>query len=556
MGLEENAKLHFAQTESGGATNSTFLALIPKESNPSNFSRFRPISLCNSSYKILTKIIVNRLTPLLTKLISENQSGFLRDKQITDNIVLVQEAIHSSKKTKTPGMVVKLDMENAFDRVKHSFLFSILKAYGFSENFSNWIKACISTPWVSPLLNGRPTNFFKASRGLRQGCPLSPFLYILLADSLSRKLEEERRKGKLPGLLIARGVKEINHSQFADDTLLLGSTTIRTANRFQKILSSFLTASGGKLNISKCRIYGWHVPGHIKEQIARIFGFPIITTWNYFKYLGMPIFLNSYGSSAWLEIVEKISARIQNWGGRWLNPAGKTILIKSVLSSLSIFQCSGLLAPKGILEKISRALRCFLWAGGKTNTKKFHLINWKQICQPYNKGGLAIKDPAIMNRSLGAKLAWRLTTGKSDWWKLALLNKYFQTSRLRCLDGSIPTLPGSPIWRLLKNVAPLIQAKLSWAPGNGDTINIWSDRILNHEPLSSHVTLQPLKYWCCANGFSKLQDFCLWSNDGDWVNWKSPNPPEFLNPLLPIFFNNLGWLCPPQPLHPRLPKLG
>jgi hypothetical protein len=121
--------------------------------------------------------------------------------------------------------------------------------------------------------------------------------------------------------------------------------------------------------------------------------------------------------------------------------------------------------------------------------KKFHLINWKQICQPYNKGGLAIKDLAIMNISLGVELAWCLTTGKLEWWKLALLNNYFQTSKLRCLDGSIPTLPGSPIWRLIKNVAPLIQAKLSWAPKNGDTINIFSERILNREPLSSQVTL-------------------------------------------------------------------
>jgi hypothetical protein len=119
----------------GGATNSTFLSLIPKESNPSNFSRFCPISLCNSSYKILTKIIATQLNPLLTKLISENHSGFLKDKQITDNIVLVQEAIHSSKKSKAPGMVVKLDMANAFDRVKTQFPFFSPQSVWFLERF-------------------------------------------------------------------------------------------------------------------------------------------------------------------------------------------------------------------------------------------------------------------------------------------------------------------------------------------------------------------------------------------------------------------------------------
>jgi hypothetical protein len=126
----------------------------------------------------------------------------------------------------------------------------------------------------------------------------------------------ERRNGKLPGLRIARGVKEINHSQFVDDTLLLGAATVRTATRFQKTLNSFLAVFGGKLNLLKCKIYGWHVPGHIKEQIARIFGFPIITSWNHFKYLGMPIFLSRYNSLAWFEIVDKITSRIRSWGGQ------------------------------------------------------------------------------------------------------------------------------------------------------------------------------------------------------------------------------------------------
>jgi len=209
----------------------------------------------------------------------------------------------------------------------------------------------------------------------------------------------------------------------------------------------------------------------------------------------MPIFLNTYGSTSWQEVIEKIIARIQSWGGRWLNPARKSVLLKSVLSSLSIFQCFGLLTPKFTLEKISRALRSFLCAGGKTNTKKFHLLNWKQFFQPLNKGGLAIRDPILMNTSLGEKLVWRLIIGNEDWWKTTLFAKYSTSSRLCCLDGPTPPLLVSLIWRLLKNSSPLIKSNLSWALGNIAHINIWTDDILDREPLNSLVSLCPLKYW-------------------------------------------------------------
>jgi hypothetical protein len=245
----------------------------------------------------------------------------------------------------------------------------------------------------------------------------------------------------------------------------LGSTSICIAIHFQKVLSSFLAASGGKLNISKCRIYGWHVPGHLKDQISRIFGFPIITTWNYFKYLGMPIFLSTYGSSAWQEVIGKILARIQNWGGHWLNPAGKSVLIKSVLSSLSIFQCSGLLAPKGVLDKISRALRSFLWAGGKTNTKKFHLLNWKQVFQPLNKGGLAIRDPTLMNTSLGAKLAWRLITGNTRLVENNTSNQIFQLFQAALFRRSHPLPPWFSDLAPPKKCLPSNQSQTLLGPG-------------------------------------------------------------------------------------------
>ena len=142
------------KAKAGGSTNSTFLAMIPKEVNPSTFDRFNPISLCNSSYKILEK----RIKPLLGKLISPIQGGFIKWRHIIDNVIQVQEAIHSSFHRKEQGMIIKLDMANAFDWVKHSFLFKVLLSFGFSSNFVNLIKACITKPWIAPLVTSKPAN--------------------------------------------------------------------------------------------------------------------------------------------------------------------------------------------------------------------------------------------------------------------------------------------------------------------------------------------------------------------------------------------------------------
>jgi hypothetical protein len=155
----------------GGATNSTFLALIQKESNPSNFSRFWKISLCNSSYNILTKIISSRIKPLLSKLVYENQGGFMENKQIPINIILFEEAIHSRRERKYKGIMLKLDMENSFDRVQHSFLSKVLNKYGFSFYFIDSIKAWIGSLWIAPMINSYSKQLFKSSRGIRHGFP-------------------------------------------------------------------------------------------------------------------------------------------------------------------------------------------------------------------------------------------------------------------------------------------------------------------------------------------------------------------------------------------------
>ena len=168
-------------------------------------------------------------------------------------------------------MLIKFDMNNVFDRVKLSFLYQVLKSFGFSTDFVSLIKACTDRPWIAPLVNGRPSKFFQASRGLCQGYPLSPFLYILMAESLSRKLSAELAIGSLLGIKIASGVNPINHALFADDSLLLGGVSLSIARDFNGILLNFCLISGA-LIIKKTRVFS--MDGLLTKDLSLEFHIP------------------------------------------------------------------------------------------------------------------------------------------------------------------------------------------------------------------------------------------------------------------------------------------
>lgn len=299
----------------GGGINSTFLALIPKEVNPRSFERYRLISLCNASYKILAKLLANRIKPLLQKLISPAQEGFMKGRNTLDNVIQVEEALHSSHYRKEQGMLIKLDMSNAFDRVTCFFLYRVLHSFGFNQEFINLIKACTWKVWIVPLVNGRPANYFQATKGLRQGCPLSPFLYILMADTLSRRLSYKKYVGNIPGIRIVKGVDLMNHALFTDDSLMLGGASIRMENSFKVILNKLCSIFGALINERKSVIYGWNTEQDTIDRIANLLGFAGFASWEKIKYLGLPLTLGSNRNNLWEEIIAKFKKKIAVWGG-------------------------------------------------------------------------------------------------------------------------------------------------------------------------------------------------------------------------------------------------
>ena len=167
--------------------NATFIALIPKKTKAMEVKDFRPISLVGSVYKILAKVSANHLWLVLHKLISASQNAFVKGRQILDSVLIANECLDSRLKEGTSGVLCKLDLEKAYNHVNWGFLIYLLRMCGFSEKWQNWIMFCISTARFSILINGSSCGFFESSRGLRQGDPLSPLLFVIIMEALSKR---------------------------------------------------------------------------------------------------------------------------------------------------------------------------------------------------------------------------------------------------------------------------------------------------------------------------------------------------------------------------------
>ncbi|GKV04742.1 hypothetical protein SLEP1_g16855 [Rubroshorea leprosula] len=296
-------------------------------------------------YKIIAKLLANRLRKVLPKVIGEQQMAFIGGRQLVDGVIIANEVIDEVKRKKKNCFIFKVDFEKAYDKVCWEFLDYMMKRLGFNETWRRWILECLKSSSISVLINGSPTSQFSVSKGIRQGDPLLPFLFLIVAEGLNGLVTSAVEKGIYKGVRVGNEGVMVSHLQFADDTVFFGEASEDNIKGVKTIMRIFELASGLKINFGKSHLMGVGVAESWQTEMA--YRLHCKEGELPFVYLGIPIGGNNRRKSMWQPMVQSVERKLASWKGRYLSMGGRITLINSVLSSLPVFLMSAYLIPKG-----------------------------------------------------------------------------------------------------------------------------------------------------------------------------------------------------------------
>uniref|UniRef100_A0A803PB82 Reverse transcriptase domain-containing protein n=1 Tax=Cannabis sativa TaxID=3483 RepID=A0A803PB82_CANSA len=452
--------------------NHTFICLIPKENNASSFDKFRPISLCNFCYKIVARILTDRLKHIMDKLVSPNQSTFIPGRWIAECSVLAQEVNHAikNKKGKEGVMAVKTDMSKAYDRLEWNFIKRVLKANGFSDKATMLLMACISSVSFSILLNGAPLAPFNPNRGLRQGDPLSPFIFILCSEVLSKLIGKAEADKKLKGIRVSRNATAISHLLYADDAIFYCQASEANATCLMEVFEKYEAWSGQRINKSKSGIlFSPNTCERKKGEIMAIMSMEKLRAKE--KYLGNPFFFTGRRTKDFQFLKQKVLNRIDGWKAKCLSQAARTTLVSSVLQSIPTYFMSTSLVPKSTCEELDKHVARFWWVGIHPDKDRFcALKSWGDLCQPKNCGGLGFRRFQDMNIALLSKLCWMVLQQKEKLWVNVLLGKYCSSVNAWVVEKKDQD---SMIWKSIIQTRDVCLKGAGVVIANGDT-DLWT----------------------------------------------------------------------------------
>jgi len=458
--------------------NFSLVTLIPKVGDATNMKQFRPISLLNCSFKIFSKFLTIRLGPISQRIVNNSQSAIIKGKYILESVVVAHELVHSLNKSGEQGVILKLDFEKAYDRVSWQFLFDMLRDRNFDPLWIKWIQQIVVGGSLGILVNGEESSFFKPGKGLRQGDPLSPLLFNLVGDGLSRMIDRAVDRGLVKGLLgdFRRG--GIVSLQYADDTILFSKAEESALENLKCILMWYEQLSGMKVNFHKSELVPMNLDLDDAQRFAQIFSCPVGSF--HLKYLGVPLHFGNLSRDDIQPLVDKILKRIAGWRGKLLSLAARAMLIQTCLASIPVYLLSFIKFPKLAVKLLNTHMANCLWNDSVDN-HKYHLANWEMVSMCKEFGGLGIPNLRDLNICLLGSWLKRYNSDKEKLWK-ELIDFKYNTQKPNIFQSR--SSGASNFFKGFMWAAQAAKMGYRWKVGNGRKLRLWEDNWLGSSSLA------------------------------------------------------------------------
>lgn len=402
-----------------------------------------------------------------------------------DNAIIVQEIVHTIGRMKGSrgAMAIKVDLEKAYDRIEWSFIREMLINFNVPQKLIELIMSCVTSVSTAVLFNGGCLDSFSPSRGIRQGDPLSPYLFIMCMEYLGFLIDKKCTAKLWNPIKASRSDPAFSHLFFADDLVLFANADVKNCNVINDALQEFCAKSGQKVSASKTRVFfSPNVDSDLKDNLTNLLGFE--STTNLGKYLGFPLNHTGTRKHDFVFVLDRVKKKLAGWKANLLSMAGRMVLVQASSSAIPSYVMQNAFLPRKILDGIDRVNRNFLW-GSNDHVRKMHWVNWDAVTNPKDSGGLGLQSAKGRNTALLAKLNWRFHSEKSSMWAKVLKFKYCTQQRITSRNSA--RLPSSSTWKGLKKGEDIFRQGIRWIPGHNSSLSFWNDCWLDPEPIRSMI---------------------------------------------------------------------